>query len=241
VREVVISIAGFDGSAGAGILADIKTFQQCGVDGMGVLSALTVQNETEVRRVSWIEVSEIIEQLKVLSKNYNIKVCKIGIIQNLDVLEIVLNYLRELSPTPFIIWDPILKSSSGFIFHNEIILNDKIISQIDLITPNYIEAQALTALEAEHGAEKLSRFCSVVLKGGHSSSLSSNDVLFIKGERYQISGARYPNSKHGTGCVFSASLAAAYYLNPDLFRACQFAKDFTRKYLLSSGEELVSC
>src|ERR1035437_5718713 len=94
-RPFVLSIAGFDPSAGAGVLADVKTFEACGAYGMGVVSALTYQNDVSFEKVEWLELSQIIEQIKVLQKRFQFDFIKIGLIENLEVLNGLISYLKS--------------------------------------------------------------------------------------------------------------------------------------------------
>jgi hydroxymethylpyrimidine/phosphomethylpyrimidine kinase len=77
-RKYTLSIAGFDPSAGAGILADIKTFEQCGVYGLGVCTAVTIQNDVEFEKVDWLSAESILSQIKILLKRFKVEVEKIG-------------------------------------------------------------------------------------------------------------------------------------------------------------------
>jgi hydroxymethylpyrimidine/phosphomethylpyrimidine kinase len=144
-RPNVLSIAGFDPSSGAGILADIKTFEQCDVYGMGVVSALTYQNDNSFERVDWIELPKIIEQIEVLQKRFQFEYIKIGLIENLEILNQLISYLTSHISHPKIIWDPILKASAGFEFHKKINQNllEGICNELYLITPNIPEALQL--------------------------------------------------------------------------------------------------
>ena len=119
-RPYVLSIAGFDPSGGAGVLADVKTFEANKVYGFGVMSALTFQNDSEFEKVEWIPLEKIMEQISVLQKRFQFEYIKIGLIENLEVLnQLILNLKSNIS-NPKIIWDPILKATAGFDFHNEI-------------------------------------------------------------------------------------------------------------------------
>src|ERR1043165_1920557 len=144
-QKQVISIAGFDPTGGAGILADIKTFEQLGVYGFGVCSAITLQTEDEFNGVAWIPLHQIELQLDTLLKKYEVEFLKIGLIQSLQVLDGLIKTIRRKYPRIKIIWDPILQASAGFQFHvdaEEELLN-KILSEIFLITPNSDEAMKL--------------------------------------------------------------------------------------------------
>src|SRR5260221_632714 len=104
-RPCVLSIAGFDPSGGAGILADIKTFEQHKVSGMGVVTGLTFQNDSEFDGVKWIEPNEIIKQIDVLTRKFKFQFVKIGMLESLDVLEKIISRLKANGSK--LIWDPI--------------------------------------------------------------------------------------------------------------------------------------
>ena len=94
-RPYVISIAGFDLSAGAGILADIKTFEQHKVYGFGACTALTSQNDQEFLNLSWLSTENILQQLEPLLGRFEIQACKIGIIPSLKTLAAVLKFIKK--------------------------------------------------------------------------------------------------------------------------------------------------
>src|ERR1700757_2780075 len=119
-RKYVLSIAGFDPSGGAGILADIKTFEGNKVYGLGVISANTFQNDKEFKKVDWIPVEKIIEQIDILKTRFEFEYVKIGLIENLEVLNVIISHLTSHIPHLNIIWDPILKASAGYEFHKEV-------------------------------------------------------------------------------------------------------------------------
>ena len=232
----VISIAGFDPSAGAGILSDIKTFEAHKVRGLGVCSCITYQNEVEISGISWISADEIIDQLKPLFKQYSIDFVKIGLIQNLESLELVIGYLREENQEIQIIWDPIIQSSSGFNFHAEFGNQHlpELCRKLLLVTPNYREIKSLiSGISEEVACELLSEFCAVLLKGGHSGKHNCTDQLFIKGKVTSIETQRLKIEKHGTGCVLSAAITANLANELDLDLACELAKGYVFNFLQS--------
>src|ERR1700740_2722889 len=94
-RLYVLSIAGFDPSGGAGILADIKTFESNKVYGLGVISGNTFQNDTEFKNVDWIPVEKIIGQIEILKKKFSFEYVKIGLMENFASLEVVISYLNS--------------------------------------------------------------------------------------------------------------------------------------------------
>ena len=113
---LALTVAGFDGSAGAGLLADVKAMEFFGVYGQAVCTALTVQNENEFFSPNWVPVEQIEKQLEVLAKVRDFKAVKIGLVENAFVLRKIIRKIRELFPRAFLVWDPIVASSSGFSF-----------------------------------------------------------------------------------------------------------------------------
>jgi hydroxymethylpyrimidine/phosphomethylpyrimidine kinase len=242
-RPNVLSIAGFDPSAGAGILADIKTFEQCDVYGMGVVSALTYQNDNSFEKVEWLSITQIITQIEVLQKRFQFDYIKIGLVKNLEILNQLISYLTSQISYPKIIWDPILKASAGFEFHNNINENllEKICKQLYLITPNIPEALQLGEYnEAEANANYLSKFCNVYLKGGHSNENKGTDLLFLTNGKQIPLQSETNNifSKHGSGCVLSSAITANLAKGLSLEEACSEAKKYIT-YFLSSTNSLL--
>ena len=141
-RHFALTIAGFDPSGGAGLLADIKTFEANQVYGLGVCTALTVQHENRFDSVQWVESELIIKQAKILFEKYSIQYVKIGLVKSLDDLSKIITALLTWNPDITIIWDPILKASAGFNFHDEIstITLKTILKHIYVLTPNLPEA-----------------------------------------------------------------------------------------------------
>ena len=115
--QLYLSIAGFDPSGGAGVLADIKTFEQHKVLGMGVVTGLTFQNDSEFDGVKWISTDEIIRQIEILTRKYKFKFVKVGMLESLET--IVTDCRLQIADCK-IIWDPIVKASAGFEIHKKL-------------------------------------------------------------------------------------------------------------------------
>lgn len=236
-QTIVLSIAGFDPCGGAGLLADVQTLQQCKVQGMAVQTALTIQNEEEVKEVLWHPLKDIIAQLDTLLSNYEFEVVKIGITQNLESLYAIIQHLRTHNSTITIIWDPIISATSGFQFLDKIdtqLLN-QVLGQIHLITPNLPEFNTLTEALNEKQLPT-----NVLLKGGHSDGNDTSDQLIdLEGNVTAISGQRVIGTgKHGTGCVLSSAIAAGLSKGMKLKTACTFAKRYVEGYLKSGINKL---
>lgn len=241
----VLSIAGFDPSAGAGILSDIKTFESNNVYGLGVCSAITYQNDVNFKSVDWLSIDNIISQVEILKKRFDFSYVKIGLIESIEVLEAVIAYLTEgpRLETKYkkvkIIWDPILSASAGYEFHKDMDQKvvEKICSSIYLITPNWVEVSKLGATnEAVEAAQQLSKHCNVYLKGGHSEEETARDILFSENQQHVFEHERISNgNKHGSGCVLSSTITAGLARELSLFEACKSAKDYVNMFFKSSN------
>jgi len=219
---IVLTIAGFDPSAGAGILADIKAFEHCNVYGQAVCTALTIQNEDSFEKPNWLPWESIKSQLQILSKVKDFNYVKIGLVENPRTLEKIFKWLRKKFPNTFIIWDPILKASAGFEFHKQNAVTwQKLFSYANLITPNLPEAEFL-------GISKGSAKTAVLVKGGHSSySQKSEDLLFLPHcpAPIKFTSKRIKSvEKHGSGCVFSALILANIAKYNDLEKSIRKSK-----------------
>src|SRR6187431_1237109 len=113
-RPIVLTIAGFDPSGGAGVLADIKTFEQHKVYGFAINTANTIQTENEFHKIEWATIDFVLESITTLLGNYAVNAVKIGIVPSLDYLSKIVFCLKYHSSNIKIIWDPILKSSTEF-------------------------------------------------------------------------------------------------------------------------------
>jgi hydroxymethylpyrimidine/phosphomethylpyrimidine kinase len=240
-RPIVLSVAGFDPCGGAGVLADIKTFEQHQCLGMAVITAITSQVEDRFHSVDWLDTADILAQLRSLTDRYPIAFAKIGIAENGEMLQQIVTFLRSRDVT--VTWDTILAATAGFRFFSG--TSDRqladILRNIRLITPNVFEARLLTGLNNEtESAERLAGYCSVLLKGGHSAADKGTDYLYHNGELTQIRaklGRELP-PKHGSGCVLSAAITANLALGHDLETACRRAKDYTETILNSNSNLL---
>ncbi len=233
-----LSIAGFDPSAGAGILADIKTFESIGVYGLGICSAITYQNDISFERVDWIKKEQIREQFYVLSKRFKIEFIKIGLVESPDTLIYILDFLKTGNNEIKIIWDPILKASAGFDFHP--LFDEKnmeaIYKQLYLITPNREEIKRLVPhFDEIEGARHIGKSCSVLLKGGHAEGEKLVDILFTNNRESNYYADRIPNgAKHGSGCVLSSAITGYLAQRKEINEACKKGKEYIHEFLSSS-------
>jgi len=238
LRPYALTIAGFDPSAGAGVLADVKTLEASGVYGLAACTALTVQNDVAFERVNWVGLPEIQDQIRLLLARFDIGVVKIGLIKSLPLLRELIGWLKARKPAVQIVWDPVLKATAGYEFHArpEAGLLQAICRELALITPNQPEAlRLLPAATAEEAAETLAAWCPVLLKGGHATGHFATDVLLLPEVRHALATPRLPHgAKHGSGCVLSAAVLARLALGDDLPAACWAGKAYTAAFLGSN-------
>lgn len=241
-RHYVISLAGFDPSAGAGILADIKTFEQLGVYGLGVCSALTMQTENRFHSVQWISPEQIVMQLQLLLEKYDVDYIKIGIVESLGKLREILLYLSNQFPHVKVIWDPIRSASAGFEFHQGDNLTEftACCRLVYLITPNADEAKAWTGKDdALTAAASLQPFTNVFLKSYQSADGRMMDVLLQGDQCWNFDSLKLNGfKKHGSGCVLSSAITALLAQGNDLKRSCGWAKSYTYEFLMSTTDLL---
>ncbi len=240
---IVLTIAGFDPSACAGVLADIKTLEAHNVYGMAVCTANTIQNVQEFETPNWQKSEEIITQLNILFKQIRFDFVKIGLIENFSLLTIILGKLIAHNKDIKIIWDPICKASAAFEFHNRIDKKqlEEVCSKIYLLTPNMEEIAVLVPdREPEIVGNYLSRFCNVLIKGGHSKDGTATDTLYQEGKMpHQFKVNKRSNfSKRGTGCVLSSAILANLANGLELIQACEKAKTYTQNYITSNSSEI---
>lgn len=238
-RPVVLSIAGFDPCGGAGLLADIKTFEQHKVYGLGISTAQTLQTENDFYAIRWEQESDIMRCLETMLSCYNIKAVKIGIVEDTCSLKKIVSLIHQKDETIKIVADTVLRSSTGFDFQTDRINKEvfqEVLSKIYLITPNYTETVALMpAPDAKEAAQILASHCHVLLKGGHNKEELGVDYLYMNSGIEKLDGnTDGVYAKHGSGCVLSAAITANLALGFDLVGACRNAKRYIEQFLSSN-------
>jgi len=239
MRPYALTIAGFDPSAGAGVLADVKAMEASGVYGLAACTALTVQNDVQFERVNWVGLADIQDQIQLLLARFSVGFIKIGLVKSLPILLKLISWLKAQNPAVQIIWDPVLKATAGYEFHAQpdADLLQAICRELALITPNQPEALRLmpAAASPEAAAEALATWCPVLLKGGHAEGDFATDVLLTPNSRHVLASPRLPHGeKHGSGCVLSAAILARLALGDDLPAACRASKAYTAAFLGSN-------
>ncbi|SDQ51118.1 hydroxymethylpyrimidine/phosphomethylpyrimidine kinase [Chryseobacterium soldanellicola] len=236
-RPFVMSIAGYDPSGGAGLLADIKTMEQLKVQGLGVCTAMTLQTESQCLSLNWQPLEEILSAIDVLMKNYHVEAIKIGVVKDAQFLTEIIKTIKLNNPEAKIVWDPVLKSTSEFSFFdlNTVSKLKNALKQIDLMTPNYNEYKVLKESEI---LEKAENSCSVLIKGGHREDQLGTDILVNNRKEISIhptdeTSVYYP--KHGSGCVLSSAIASHLALGKNVEEAFRNGKLYIEKFLTSNS------
>lgn len=239
-RKVILSLAGFDPCGGAGILADLKTFEQHKCVGMAVQTANTIQTEDEFITPNWISEDEILQQATSLLNRYQFDAFKIGLVPSFEFLVKILPILKNNNPKAIVVWDPILSASAGFDFNHTTEQLEKIAELVDWVTPNWNEMGQLAETDlVQEAAQTLSSLVNVYLKGGHNPTEIGKDFLYVKGKWtvYKPKAGNY-SPKHGSGCVFSSALTANLAKGYPHNKAVLRAKRYVERYLKSDDSKL---
>lgn len=239
-KKKILTIAGFDPSGGAGVLADIKTFEAHQCLGFAILTANTIQNENEFITPNWIDEKIFFNQLNIIIKEHTFHFVKVGLIPSLNFLEKTIEILQANNPKTKIIWDPILSASAGFNFEHDLTLLHQLLKKIYLITPNWNEIKLLSKQEeVKKGAEQLSLLTNIYLKGGHNAKEIGKDYLYTDNDIFTFNPkVKVRFEKHGSGCVFSSALTANLLIGYPLRKACLRSKNYINKFLNSSFTKL---
>lgn len=233
---VVLTIAGFDPSSGAGATADIKTIAAHGCYGVTALTALTVQSTSGVKRWEAVDLAVLRETLDELRQDMKISAVHVGMLATAPVTKTVADFL-ESAELPYVVLDTIIQSSSGATLLDDsgvTLLAERLIPLASVITPNAQEAAVLTGTAVETvkemkdaaGQLKEMGAKAVVVTGGHLTP--TTDVLLSASGDFQTfkSEKLDTNCTHGTGCAFSTSVACNLALGRPLPEAVLIAKSF---------------
>lgn len=237
-RKYVMSIAGFDPSGGAGLLADIKTFEQFKVYGLSVSTANTLQTEDKFYSVEWEKIETGLKSVDVLLDSYPVEIIKIGIVPSFEYLSQLVNHIKSKNSEIKIVLDPIIKSSTGFDFQKTIDKKEliSVLKNIYLITPNMQEAMLLTNTKSsKEAAKQIAEHCNVLLKGGHNDEEIGVDYLYTNEGCIELKPTlNNLSAKHGSGCVLSAAIVSNLALGFDLKKSCIEAKKYVEQFLNSN-------
>lgn len=252
MKAKTLSIAGFDGSGGAGMQADLKVFSALGSYGMSVLTALPVQNTQGVKYYHEIPTEAISQQLEVTFEDIVPDTIKIGMLFNAQIIEVVANFLKKYASHIPIVLDPVMVSKSGHILllpEAVETLKNQLVPLATIITPNLPEASVLTGITAQKPEEmyRVSKQLlqlgpqAVLLKGGHLPGQHASDLYHhCDGTQTWLHAPKIEtNNTHGTGCTLSAAIAACLSLGLDLLESCRLSKRYLHQAIIASQNEKV--
>lgn len=237
----VLTIAGFDGSGGAGIQADIKTFSALGCFATSVLTALPVQNTTGVRSIYPIPYQAVAEQIEAIMDDIFPDAIKIGMVHTAELVSTIVSTLKKYPAVP-LVFDPVMVATSGHkLIENATIqaIIEKLFPLAAIITPNMDEAAILAEMPVNTlddmyaAGEKILRLgCkSVLLKGGHLNTPKITSLYFDgAGRIHSFEFEKFPtNNTHGSGCTLSSAIAAYQAQGKNLFEAVSLGQTYVHQ------------
>ncbi len=247
--RVAMSIAGSDSISGAGIQADLKTFASFNVYGTAVITALTAQNTKGVYEIFYPPADFVKKQIDAVISDCKIDAAKTGMLGKAEIVNAVAKALKKYE-IPLIIDPVILYKSKAVLLEEDAfnVLLEKLIPLAKIVTPNIDEAERICGMEiknlmdAEFAAKKIVKDfgCeSAVVKGGHLNLNEATDILYFNGRIYRFSSKRIEGCFHGTGCAFSAAIAANIAKGNDIIESVKIAKNYIDeclKYSLEIGK-----
>lgn len=231
-----LTIAGTDPTGGAGVQADLKTFQELKSYGMSVITSVVSQNTTGVKDVLDLPVSVITAQLDAVIEDIPVHALKTGMIANVDMMKEIKQRIELLNIA--YVMDPVMVTTSGDTLINEearIFLRDELLPITTIVTPNIPEAEFLlnrkivNEEEMERAAKDIVTMFGVkaaLVKGGHSKG-DATDILYDGQTLHSFSAGRVAtNNTHGTGCTLSAAITAYLSQGDTLVQAVEKAKRY---------------
>ncbi|NAW50280.1 bifunctional hydroxymethylpyrimidine kinase/phosphomethylpyrimidine kinase [Elizabethkingia argentiflava] len=247
----ILSIAGFDGSGGAGIQADIKTISALGCFATSVLTALPVQNTQGVRKVYPISEEAVAEQIETLLDDIFPQAIKIGMVHTPRIVEVIAQTLAKYKKVP-LIFDPVMVATSGHMLIKEdtlVSIVQYLLPLADLITPNLDEAEVLTGMKIKSiedmrvGGELIAKQgCkNILLKGGHLEGPRITSLFFEEGGKvYTFETEKFQtNNTHGSGCTLSAAIAAYVGQGKSLLEAVDRGQKYVFEAIRECKEMLI--
>ncbi len=231
-----LTIAGSDSGGGAGIQADLKTFAALKVHGMSVVTSITAQNTVEVTGIHDVPVEMVEKQIDAVVSDIGVDAAKTGMLHTSDIIEAVAGRVERYK-FPLVV-DPVMVAKSGARLlrrEAEEALKKKLIPLARVVTPNAMEAAVLSGVKvkdvkgAKKAAAKISEMGAegVVVKGGHlPGDGEAVDVLYYRDEFHFFKGEKIDAlTTHGTGCSFSAAIAAELAKGTEVVDAVEKAKE----------------
>ena len=242
---VALTIAGSDSGAGAGIQADMKTFAALGVYGVTVITAITAQNTVGVRALQEVDVGVIAAQLDAVAEDFSIGAVKTGMLSSAAIIEAVAAGIQR-HRLRLVVVDPVMIAKSGDRLLREDAVDAmrrRLLPLAHVVTPNIPEAEVLAERSIRTRADRVAAARAimdlganaVVIKGGHSDDDPIVDLLVDRQGVQEYRAQRIvTTSTHGTGCTFSAAIAAGLAAGRDLPDAIAAARDYLSRALATA-------
>ncbi|MGT2924030.1 bifunctional hydroxymethylpyrimidine kinase/phosphomethylpyrimidine kinase [Streptococcus caviae] len=243
---VALSIAGTDPTGGAGIMADLKSFQARGVYGMAVVTSVVAQNTTGVQQIENLSLDILEAQLDSVFSDIEPDAVKTGMLATKEMMTVIKPYL-EGSKAAYVL-DPVMVATSGDVLIDEEArrhLKAELLPLAKIITPNLPEAEEIAGLKIQTAEDILKAGeiilrdfgpQAVLIKGGHLQG-DATDYLFTKDERFHWSSPRIETvHTHGTGCTFAAVITAELAKGRTLYQAVDKAKQFVTKAIAQAPQ-----
>ncbi len=244
--QTALTIAGSDSGGGAGIQADLRTFQAHGVFGTSAITAVTAQNTKGVWAVQALDSAMVVSQIDAIADDFAVAATKIGMLANAEIIRVVAAALGRYHLGPIIL-DPVMVAKGGdalLAADAVATLRDVLLPRATLVAPNSPEAEVLTGMrittvtDMRAAATALLRtgVQAVVVKGGHLDGPAVD--VYADGFGIEEFSAPRINTTHthGTGCTFSAAIAARMALGDDLKTAVRGAKGYVLRAIERAPE-----
>lgn len=236
----IMIIGGTDSSGGAGLTRDACVAHKLGYEVLPIVTAVTAQSHHKMSAAQIMPADMVARQVQAALASATPAAIKIGMLGNAEIAQVLARALGDLS-CPIVI-DPVLRSSSGGPLMSGQ-LPGSLLSLASLVTPNLIEAAALSGCTPDGTDAQMSRCAAwflsqgahaVLIKGGHATGHTAQDHLFTAAERHVFSAQRVNASLRGTGCTMATAIACHLAQNNDLYTACRNAKDLVHALLLDA-------
>lgn len=254
MKKILLSVAGYDPTSGAGVLIDLKVFRHLGFQGMAVVTAITSQNTKQVKKVHCVTAELLWDQYRALSEDVSFSGIKVGMIGCRDNIEVIKKILSHNPSIPKVV-DPVIKSSSGkWLLEKQSIRRyiEAISGKASILTPNMDEAGLIARkkvksiedmIEAARIISKLSKI-PCLIKGGHLPG-QAIDILYDGNKFHFFKKNKTKKRVHGTGCFLSSSLLGYMARGKSLEKACLLATELThdaiRKAIrIGKGQHIIS-
>jgi hydroxymethylpyrimidine/phosphomethylpyrimidine kinase len=246
-QGIALTIAGSDSGGGAGIQADLKTFQAFNVFGVSVVTSITAQNTLGVRSIQDIDAEMVGDQIDMIMEDMGCDAAKTGMVSNEKIVKVIADRIRRHGIDKVVV-DPVMVSKSG----NRLLRKDaedtfvkKLLPLAYCLTPNVYEAETISGLkitkveDARIAAKKIGEMgaANVFIKGGHLEEEKAVDILY-SGKEYTVFESEKIDSRntHGTGCTLSSAIAASLAQGENLLNAVRVAKEYITRAIENAPE-----